>query len=138
MASGDGSAIEALIFQSMNDEPELTPVYDKLIYERNAQMSSRIEEFLKAKNRTFVVVGAGHLVGKGASSIFFGRRATLSNRCKPQAGPGASKPTDSLFPLLPFLLFPHALYAWGETGIGSSPMWRSAYWASRRAKRSGC
>lgn len=64
--AGDGSAIEALIFQSMNDEPELTPVYDKLIYERNAQMSSRIEEFLKAKNRTFVVVGAGHLVGKGS------------------------------------------------------------------------
>jgi uncharacterized protein YbaP (TraB family) len=63
---GDGSAIEALIFQSMNDEPELTPVYDKLIYERNAQMASRIEEFLKEKNRTFVVVGAGHLVGRGS------------------------------------------------------------------------
>lgn len=64
--TGDGSAIEALIFQSMNDEPELVPVYDKLIYERNAQMASRVEEFLKAKNPTFVVVGAGHLVGKGS------------------------------------------------------------------------
>lgn len=64
--AGDGGAIEALIFQSMNDEPELTPIYDKLIYERNVQMTSRVEKFLKIKNRTFVVVGAGHLVGKGS------------------------------------------------------------------------
>jgi uncharacterized protein YbaP (TraB family) len=63
---GDGSAMEALIFQSMVDEPELTPVYDKLIYERNAQMASDIEAFLKTDHRYFVVVGAGHLVGRGS------------------------------------------------------------------------
>lgn len=61
---GDGSAIEALILQSMADEPELAPVYEKLIYERNANMASDIEAFLKTEHRYFVVVGAGHLVGK--------------------------------------------------------------------------
>lgn len=64
--AGDGSAIEALIFQSMTDEPELAPVYEKLIYERNAQMASDVEAFLKTKHRYFAVVGAGHLVGKGS------------------------------------------------------------------------
>lgn len=64
--SGDGSAIEALIFQSMNDEPKLAPVYEKLIYERNGNMVSDIEAFLKTEHRYFVVVGAGHLVGPGS------------------------------------------------------------------------
>lgn len=62
---GDGSAIEALIFQSMNEEPALRPVYEKLIYERNRQMAAGIEAFLKTEHRYFVVVGAGHLVGQG-------------------------------------------------------------------------
>ncbi|MBI3803693.1 MAG: TraB/GumN family protein [Nitrospirae bacterium] len=62
---GDTGAIEALIFQSVKEEPGLAPVYDKLIYERNAQMVSKIEGFLKTKEPYFVVVGAGHLVGQG-------------------------------------------------------------------------
>jgi uncharacterized protein YbaP (TraB family) len=63
--AGESGAVEALIFQSINEEPELRPVYEKLIYERNKQMVSGIEAFLKTENRYFVVVGAGHLVGKG-------------------------------------------------------------------------
>lgn len=64
--AGDSSAMEALIFQSVREEPELTPIYEKLIYQRNVQMASDIEAFLKTKNRYFVVVGAGHLVGRGS------------------------------------------------------------------------
>ena len=63
--AGESGALEELIFQSVNEEPELKPVYEKLIYERNAQMVSGIEAFLKTPNRYFVVVGAGHLVGQG-------------------------------------------------------------------------
>ncbi len=63
--AGDSAAVEALIFQSINEEPELMPVYEKLIDERNIQMAAKIEAFLKTNNRYFVVVGAGHLVGKG-------------------------------------------------------------------------
>jgi uncharacterized protein len=63
--SGDVTAVEALIFQSVNEAPELRPVYEKLIYERNTQMTSGIEAFLKTQHRYFVVVGAGHLIGEG-------------------------------------------------------------------------
>jgi len=42
----------------------MLPVYEKLLYERNNTMATRIEGFLKAGGRYFVVVGAGHLVGK--------------------------------------------------------------------------
>jgi uncharacterized protein YbaP (TraB family) len=62
---GDTGAIEALIFKSLQAEPELASVYEKLIYERNTQMAAGIEAFLKTKNRYFVVVGSGHLVGQG-------------------------------------------------------------------------
>lgn len=64
--AGDAAGMEALIFQTINEEPDLAPVYEKLIYERNAHMASDIEAFLKTKHRYFVVVGAGHLVGKGS------------------------------------------------------------------------
>ncbi|HZR45480.1 MAG TPA: TraB/GumN family protein [Candidatus Manganitrophaceae bacterium] len=63
--AGESGVVEELIFQSVNEEPELKPVYEKLIGERNTQMVSGIEAFLKTKNRYFVVVGAGHLVGRG-------------------------------------------------------------------------
>lgn len=63
--AGDEAAVAALIFQSIEEAPELAPIYEKLIDERNAAMVSGIEAFLETKNRYFVVVGAGHLVGKG-------------------------------------------------------------------------
>lgn len=63
--AGDTAAVESLIFQTIDQEPELAPVYEKLIDERNVQMVSKIEHFLKTDRRYFVVVGAGHLVGKG-------------------------------------------------------------------------
>lgn len=41
----------------------------------------------------------------------------MSNRCKPKAGPRGHRSRPILFFLsFLFLLFPHALYAWGETG----------------------
>ena len=37
---------------------------DKFIYQRNKTMTEQIENYLKSDGRYFVVVGAGHLVGK--------------------------------------------------------------------------
>ncbi len=39
--------------------------YEKLVTERNRNMVSKIEEFLKGKGTYFVIVGAAHLVGEG-------------------------------------------------------------------------
>lgn len=45
-------------------DKKMNSIYEKLIYERNRNMVSKIEEFLRTKETYFVVVGAGHLVGK--------------------------------------------------------------------------
>lgn len=60
---GDVKRFESAFIQSF-DYPELLPVYEKLINERNINMTTKIEGFLKTKKRYFVVVGAGHLIGK--------------------------------------------------------------------------
>jgi len=63
-STGDTEALESIVSEGVQDDPRMTPLYEKLIYERNNIMASRIEGFLKAGGRYFVVVGAGHLVGK--------------------------------------------------------------------------
>lgn len=67
--SGDVKSIESLLLkESVNRGME--HIYEKLFYERNRNMTSKIEEFLKTKETYFVVIGAGHLVGnKGIIEI---------------------------------------------------------------------
>ncbi len=62
--SGDAKGMETILLKSLTEDQRLSTVYEKLIYERNRNMVSKIEEFLKNKDTYFVVVGAGHLVGK--------------------------------------------------------------------------
>lgn len=61
---GDTSIIEDISYRALKEEPELLPVYEKLFFERNINMASKIEEYLKTGKRHFVIVGAGHLVGQ--------------------------------------------------------------------------
>jgi hypothetical protein len=62
--SGDPKGMEPIITKSVKEDPRLSPVYEKLIYERNRKMLSKIEEYLKGSGTYFVVVGAGHLIGE--------------------------------------------------------------------------
>jgi len=62
--SGDAESIESIITKSIREDRRLSSIYEKLIYERNRNMSSRIEEFLRTKGTYFVIAGAGHLVGR--------------------------------------------------------------------------
>ncbi len=62
--SGDTKGVESIITRSLAEDNILSPIYEKLIYERNRNMVSKIEDYLKTKESYFVVVGAGHLVGK--------------------------------------------------------------------------
>jgi uncharacterized protein YbaP (TraB family) len=62
--SGDTKGVESIITRSLAEDKGLSPIYEKLIYERNRNMVSKIEDYLKTKESYFVVVGAGHLVGK--------------------------------------------------------------------------
>ena len=62
--TGDTKSMEQIVTKALTDYPETGPIYEKLYYQRNREMSGRIEQFLKAGESCFVVVGAAHLVGK--------------------------------------------------------------------------
>ena len=64
---GNTKEMVEIIKEEYKDKPNLQPVYDKLIYDRNITMTKKIEGYLKDKSdkKYFVVVGAGHLVDKG-------------------------------------------------------------------------
>ena len=61
--SGDIKSVESIMTKNMTEDGRLSSVYEKLIYERNRNMASRIEDLLKEKETCLVVVGAAHLVG---------------------------------------------------------------------------
>jgi uncharacterized protein YbaP (TraB family) len=68
--SGDTKGMESIITKSLTEDKRMASIYEKLIYERNRNMVSRIEEFLRSKETYFVIVGAGHLIGnKGIIEI---------------------------------------------------------------------
>lgn len=62
--SGDTRSLEEIMFAELSGHPEFEPVYEKMFFERNKNMASRIEGFLKSGETHFVIVGAGHLVGE--------------------------------------------------------------------------
>lgn len=58
---GDAQKLEAYLAGAMRDDPE----YEKRVFaERNPRMAERAEQCLKSSDRCFIVVGAGHMVGK--------------------------------------------------------------------------
>lgn len=61
---GDTKTMESYVSRSLKDDPNMLPVYEKLVFERNKIMASKIEDYLKTHEQYCVVVGAAHLVGK--------------------------------------------------------------------------
>jgi uncharacterized protein YbaP (TraB family) len=62
--SGDVAAFEDISFEIYREHPELTPVMDRLIIQRNVTMTDRLAPYLNSPEApAFVVVGAAHLVG---------------------------------------------------------------------------
>jgi uncharacterized protein YbaP (TraB family) len=71
---GDTKAMELIITKSLGEDKRLSPIYEKLVYERNRNMASKIEDYLKTKETYFVIIGAGHLVGdQGVIQILKGK-----------------------------------------------------------------
>ncbi len=62
--TGDTKSMEQIVTKALTDYPETGPIYEKLYYQRNREMSGRIDQFMKAGESCFVVVGSAHLVGK--------------------------------------------------------------------------
>ncbi|WP_081847869.1 TraB/GumN family protein [Microbulbifer sp. HZ11] len=62
---GDQNDIYDLVIrESLEENPGFAPLFDKLFYQRNQTMAEKIRDFSADYNTLFVVVGAGHLVGK--------------------------------------------------------------------------
>lgn len=55
---------ELMIEDEFEAHPEFAPIFDRLFTQRNIAMSKKIQGYLKKPGSYFVVVGAGHLVGK--------------------------------------------------------------------------
>lgn len=62
--AGDEKGLESIIGKESDDDRGMASIYKKLLYARNLSMASKVEDFLHSKDTFFVVVGAGHLVGK--------------------------------------------------------------------------
>lgn len=62
-SSGDTAAMETLMYKSLEEAPELAPLFKKLFTDRNLTMTEKIAGFLETDSSYFVLVGAGHLVG---------------------------------------------------------------------------
>jgi uncharacterized protein len=62
--TGDTKPMESFVSKSLQDDPRMLPIYEKLVFERNKNMASKIEGYLKTNEQYFVVIGAAHLVGK--------------------------------------------------------------------------
>ncbi len=59
---GNAKGLEAFLLKSFREYPA---IYQSLIVERNRNWLPVLEELLRQKENTMVVVGAAHLVGKG-------------------------------------------------------------------------
>ncbi len=62
--SGDTKTMESVLAKGLAEDPGIARIYEKLFYERNKNMASKIDGFLKTGEKYFVIMGAGHLVGK--------------------------------------------------------------------------
>lgn len=61
---GDDKSMDELMTRDIKEHPELAPVQEKLVYERNVTMAQKLETYLKAGKDTYMVaIGSGHLVG---------------------------------------------------------------------------
>ncbi len=76
--TGDERGVESIITKTVKEDKRLIPIYERFIYERNRNMASKIEDYLKTKETYFVIVGAGHLVGRqGIIQILKGKGFTV-------------------------------------------------------------
>ena len=58
--AGDAPAVERVVLQDLKSDP---PMYQRLLVDRNRTWLPKIEALFTRAGRTFIVVGAAHLVG---------------------------------------------------------------------------
>ncbi len=61
--SGNAKIMDEIMSKDIAKYPQTAHVSEKLIYERNKTMASKIRKFMNEKGTYFIIVGAGHLTG---------------------------------------------------------------------------
>ena len=76
---GDEAGLARELFEQYN-APQYKPVYDALIVQRNIGMTDQIEQWLQGSERIFVVLGAGHFIGKDGIIVRLQRDGWMPRR----------------------------------------------------------
>jgi uncharacterized protein YbaP (TraB family) len=63
-AAGDTKTVECILTNNTTEDGTIARIQEKLLDERNTKMVSKIEGYLCLGGSYFVIVGAGHLLGK--------------------------------------------------------------------------
>ena len=73
--AGDSEALNRLLLEDdIARDPKFRDVYTALFDDRNITMTEKISAYLRGSGSYFVVVGAGHLVGKEGIIALLRRR----------------------------------------------------------------
>jgi uncharacterized protein len=64
--AGDEKALEKIMLEDYENDPKYNDYFYEMFTKRNIRMTKIIEQYLFDDKVHFVVVGAGHLVGKGS------------------------------------------------------------------------
>ncbi|HID70069.1 MAG TPA: TraB/GumN family protein [Desulfobacterales bacterium] len=76
--NGDQNGMDNILLKPYENNPELQPVLEQVFYKRNKKMVKKIANMLKDRQKIFVVVGAGHLVGdKGIIKLLQDRNYSI-------------------------------------------------------------
>lgn len=72
--AGSAEAMYDLIYSEINKRPQFKEFGKKLFDERNVKMARKVESYLRRGTPSFVVVGAGHLVGPMGIPALLGKK----------------------------------------------------------------
>ena len=76
--SGDTDALDRLLVQPQKNDERMVPLFEKLLRDRNFTMTDKIRELMASGGTWFVVVGAGHMIGKDGLVDLFERDENFS------------------------------------------------------------
>ena len=77
---GDESRLEGLVFQPLDEFPELGVFYDLVFFQRNQSMARRLAQLGGDAKTRFVVIGAGHMLGEQGVPALLARRGFQVSR----------------------------------------------------------
>lgn len=70
---GDAAVLANMLLQDYEEKPEMRPLYQRILVDRNVGMAEKIVDMLEGGGKWFVIVGAAHLVGEQGLVEMLGR-----------------------------------------------------------------